>query len=127
MRFAWNATQPSGATRMNAETIQEPISPKIDRVSSAWVWPVRAPRAERTGSRPSESGETCCPPLSMAGLGLRVLGVAAEVDADARLVADRPGVVTRRDRDHVTGADLLLCAVFRGDVHPAGDDVHQVG
>ncbi len=46
IKFAWNATQPSGATRMNAETIHEPMSPKIERVSSAWVWPVREPRYE---------------------------------------------------------------------------------
>ncbi|HYZ76595.1 MAG TPA: hypothetical protein VE596_04410 [Gaiellaceae bacterium] len=47
-RFAWNATQPSGATRMKAETIQEPTRPKIDRVRSACVWPVRAPRYDPT-------------------------------------------------------------------------------
>src|SRR5215207_1032712 len=57
---------------------------------------------------------------------LRVLRVAAEVDGDAGLVADRPGVVPRSDRRDVTGPDVGLGAVAHRDVHPAGDDVHQV-
>jgi len=35
---------------MKSETSQEPETPKIDRVSSACVWPVREPRYDATSA-----------------------------------------------------------------------------
>src|SRR2546421_5346665 len=77
-------------------------------------------RAARSGRH---KGVSLAPP----SLGLRVPGEATEVDADARLVADHPGVVPGRDCDDVAGAALALAAVVHLDVHPAGDAVEEVG
>jgi hypothetical protein len=41
-----------------------------------------------------------------SALWLRVVAAALEVDADVRRVADYPGVMPRRNRRHVSRADL---------------------
>src|SRR4249919_2731388 len=76
---------------------------------------VRRPRAARP------------PPLPRASLApLRVVPDLAEVDEDACLLADGPGVVPGRDRDGVAGADLALGSVVHDDVHPAGEHVAEM-
>ena len=46
IRPPWNPTQPNGAIMTNTDTMHEPVTPKIDRVSSECVCPVRDPRYE---------------------------------------------------------------------------------
>src|SRR5215213_4615727 len=55
-----------------------------------------------------------------------VLADLAEVDPDARLIADGFGVVAGRNGRGLTGPDLRLAAVVHVDLHAAGHAVTEV-
>jgi hypothetical protein len=59
-------------------------------------------------------------------VALGVLAELAEVERDARLVADDLRVVTRRRREDIARADLRLSAVVHDDLHPARDHVAEM-
>src|SRR5215204_3987646 len=58
---------------------------------------------------------------------LRVVAELAEVDEDARLVADDLRVVPGRDRHDVAGPAFALGAVVHDHLHPPGHAVAEVG
>src|SRR4051812_47096998 len=57
---------------------------------------------------------------------LGVLPDLAEVDPDARLVADNLGVVAGRDRGGLAGCDLLLGSVVHRHLHAARHAVAEM-
>jgi hypothetical protein len=59
-------------------------------------------------------------------LSLGVLGIAAEVDCHAGLVANDPRIVTWLDRGNVAGADLALLSAAHLHLHAARQAVQQV-
>ena len=69
-------------------------------------------------------GRSRLPCLARYSLG--VVLDAAEVDRHARLVADRPRVVARGDREEIAGSDLGFGAVVLHDLYPAWEDVAEM-
>src|SRR5437867_1289466 len=65
-------------------------------------------------------------PVVPASVWLCVVLDLAEVDQHASLIADRPGIVSRWDRDRVTRAALAFASVIHDDVHPSGEHVPEV-
>src|SRR5215212_10195804 len=59
-------------------------------------------------------------------LALCVLTDFSEVDHDTGLIADYLGVMTRRDSDDVTGADLGIAPVVHVDLHSSREAVPEV-
>jgi hypothetical protein len=51
---------------------------------------------------------------------------ASEVDRHARLVADRPRVAARGDREDIAGSGLAFCAVVHDDLHSARENVAEM-
>jgi hypothetical protein len=59
-------------------------------------------------------------------LSLGVLGIAAEVNRHAGLVAHDPCIVTRLDRGNIAGADLALLSTARLYPHAARQAIQQM-
>jgi hypothetical protein len=61
------------------------------------------------------------------GLLLGVVCGAREIDKDARLIPDNPGIVPRRNYHGTPWCELVLTPIVHDDMHPARDDVPGVG
>jgi hypothetical protein len=50
----------------------------------------------------------------------------AQVECSTRLIADNPGIVSRRDQIDITGSGLNLGAIVHPETHPSRDEITEV-